>query len=693
MYAECTDFQGNPSPVQESGGTSESAPLTAGAAALVIQAYQQTHGGARPSPALVKQFLTSTADDISAPADMQGSGLVNAYRAVLAAESYSVPAPAQTPATLVENHPQFNAVAQTGTPESFTEQLTNLGSVAETVHLSSRTLGAYASVANATVNLSNTTSPHSVDYQGITDNYQVVHFHVPAGASRLNASIAFQGASSALAARVRLALVTPAGRLADYSLPQGVGNYGDAQVANPALGTWTAYIWSRDTADGGTTGNVRFGASIAHYQAFGSVSPSTVTIAPNTTKSVTLTVRTPATPGDMSGALVVSAPAQRALAIPVTLRSLARTGTTHFGGVLTGGNGRASFTGVTEYYQLDLPAGDPALNASVTLADNPNNQLYVWLIDPAGQAQAFQSNGLVTADNSGNLSYTNSLGANAHVINPTAGRWTVIVTFAPTVSGTALSEPFTVSLNQQANAVTASGVPHGASISITHPRVVKIKVTNTGTAPEAYFVDGRTNGNTFYNLAPVTDSATTVPLTFEQNIPFYLVPSQTTALHGTATTTGAEPIQFDLSAPAGDPDIASGQGRTATANLTGHPVTAGVWGLAPDVIGPFGPTGAVPEDVDTTLVAKTQAFDFSVHSDTGDLWQAAIGGPLAVSPIIVQPGHSATIPVIIAPTGPAGSTVSGVLYLDDDSLFSLFGGLSPNANTVAAIPYSYKISG
>jgi hypothetical protein len=82
-----------------------------------------------------------------------------------------------------------------------------------------------------------------------------------------------------------------------------------------------------------------------------------------------------------------------------------------------------------------------------------------------------------------------------------------------------------------------------------------------------------------------------------------------------------------------------------------------------------------------------------VSSDPGDLWQAAIGGPLTVSPIIVQPGHSATIPVIIAPTGTKGTTVSGVLYLDDDSLFSLFGGLAPNANTVAAIPYSYKISG
>ena len=32
-----------------------------------------------------------------------------------------------------------------------------------------------------------------------------------------------------------------------------------------------------------------------------------------------------------------------------------------------------------------------------------------------------------------------------------------------------------------------------------------------------------------------------------------------------------------------------------------------------------------------------------------------------------------------------------MLYLDDDSLFSLYGTLAPNANNVAAIPYSYTI--
>jgi subtilisin family serine protease len=63
------------------GGTSMAAPLTAGASALTIQAYNQRYGD-KPSPELTKVILKSSAKDLGYDAFVQGSGRVDAFAAV-----------------------------------------------------------------------------------------------------------------------------------------------------------------------------------------------------------------------------------------------------------------------------------------------------------------------------------------------------------------------------------------------------------------------------------------------------------------------------------------------------------------------------------------------------------------------------------------------------------------------------------
>jgi hypothetical protein len=69
---------------------------------------------------------------------------------------------------------------------------------------------------------------------------------------------------------------------------------------------------------------------------------------------------------------------------------------------------------------------------------------------------------------------------------------------------------------------------------------------------------------------------------------------------------------------------------------------------------------------------------------------AAINPATTVTPVIINPGQTATINVTITPSGASGSTVSGTLYADD-----LLDNVPPAgqfaANELAALPYSYTI--
>ena len=84
----------------------------------------------------------------------------------------------------------------------------------------------------------------------------------------------------------------------------------------------------------------------------------------------------------------------------------------------------------------------------------------------------------------------------------------------------------------------------------------------------------------------------------------------------------------------------------------------------PSEIGPY-PSGAPAGTVSLSMSATTKAFDTSVTSDTGDLELASTNPATTFSPIVINPGQSATVNISITPSGGSGSVVSGTLYDDD----------------------------
>ena len=170
----------SPPTIEESGGTSESAPFVAGAAALVIQAYRKTHGGATPTPALVKQILVSTATDLGAPATEQGAGLLNSYKAVELAESITRRRSRRRQHAAAVDQPAERRRRARQHATAGRSPITNTGARSQVVHLTGRTFGPDENVQTGSVTLNDATSPQFANYQGLQNNYGVFHFHVHA---------------------------------------------------------------------------------------------------------------------------------------------------------------------------------------------------------------------------------------------------------------------------------------------------------------------------------------------------------------------------------------------------------------------------------------------------------------------------------------------------------------------------------
>jgi Peptidase inhibitor I9 len=696
----CVNFQGQSSDIEESGGTSESSPFVAGAAALVIQAYEKTHGGTAPTPALVKQILTSTATDLGAPAEEQGSGLLNSYKAVELAESIhtSAGSPRAVGDTLQLSNTQLNATGNAGSGHSWAETITNTGSDFQALSLSGRTFGPDENVQTGSVTLSDTASPQLPNYQGITNNYSVFHFNVTPGQQRLVGSLAWpgnptfclqQGCQTGLNSRVRMILVDPLGRLAAHSLPQGPGNYGSVDVVDPTPGQWTGVIFGDVASDGGTNGAVPWRIATEHAVSFGSVSPSTAVLAPGQSRTFTISATTPSSPGDSNGSILVRSLLHGTTSIPVTLRSLVNVGAGgQFSGVLNGGNGRPPGEGQVDYFGFNVPSGVNDVTANVTLANDANNPVGAYLISPDGDTLGYGQNSL---DGTSGPSLT------ANTLRPAPGTWTLVVEFAEPVEGNEVSDPYTGNIAFNQTKASAAGLPDSASTTLAAgtPVTVPVTITNNGDAPEDFFIDPRLNTSSTIALAPF-ESSNTVALPMTGGFPLWVVPTQTSSV--SVTQTASLPAMFDYGPVAGDPDIPSAPStsgplcqtsESSSYAPTGGSVTAGIWDAGPSECGPYGeqaPAGTATISMD----AVTKAFDAAVTSPTGDLWQVSVNPATAFAPVTINPGQSATVNVTITPSAAAGTVISGKLYVDD-----IAEGVPPYGqlagSELSAIPYEYTV--
>jgi hypothetical protein len=584
--------------------------------------------------------------------------------------------------------------------------VTNSSSKSVTVHLSTRALSKQISDHHGTFCMQPGTPTTScpvntgtlVIWSGATDVYKAVHFTVPATThpSRLDFSSDYQftGQTSV----VHVALLEPDGTYAGYSDPQGLADFNDVQVANPPAGTWTAVFFTvkNSGANVGSSGPVQWDANVRQFAPASAISPHQLTLAAGKTGTATLSVTSPASAGDTSQSVVVSAGSTHTT-IPVTLRTLVHTSASggSFQGTLTGGNGRAGVQAQANFYTFNVPKGASNIHADIHLATDPNDVLTGYLIDPSGQNLGYSTN--VTENAKGNPVSTRSV--DLYHARPAPGRWVIALQWANPVSGLELREGFTGTIGFGKLPISGN-LPAGAKLTKGKTFTYHVTIHNSGKAPEAYFLDPRlhtTQKLTLPNQNPgATAASLTLPLPASVTVnsiqgppfPYYLVPTETSQI--SESLTGSAPVNFDSSYFPGDPDLEGTQsGNSAHLTFSNAEVSPGLWTLNPSEVGPYTTTGAPTVTASATFKAVTKAFDPAVSSSTGDVWKAVEGMGTA-SFVYIPAGGSRTITVHIKAGGAHGSTHSGILYVDDLTLAGFFVGFDePNTDEVIAIPYHY----
>src|SRR5262249_16317687 len=190
------------------------------------------------------------------------------------------------------------------------------------------------SADTGTVNLSSN-SPTNIDGEGRTDFFAMHTFTVPTGADNLNGNITWN--AQQVGGVAFETLFDPQGNVAAYSLlgPNQSG-YGHVEVHNPAAGTWTAIIFTVSNAP--YFGPVTFSYTAQQFHQAGTVSPSSLTLAPGRSGSFQVNV-TAGAAGQEALKLHLDTGGDTDGSIPIVLQALVpltSSGGT-FNGTLTGG--------------------------------------------------------------------------------------------------------------------------------------------------------------------------------------------------------------------------------------------------------------------------------------------------------------------------------------------------------------------
>jgi Subtilase family/Peptidase inhibitor I9 len=675
LYANCINLNGTPSNIGTFGGTSESSPFTAGVAALMIQAYRQTHNGQTPSPQLVRSIITSNATDLQIPSQEQGAGELNALADVQAAESVNSSKPVGTGRLISPS--QLDFAQQPGSAENDAVRVTNVGASTETYTPSLRTLGSTTLSDDAgDLNLTPATDPTFFDYKGVPQGYQKFTFTVPAGAQRIDATIAHPLNGDGTSAEVNMTLFDPQNRMAAYTY-QSAGEeagYGHIDVRAPTPGTWTAVVFSPvPSAPDSFTGPVHYDISTSKFVGVGSVSPSSLKLGPGQSGLIHVSLQTPTAPGDYSRDLQIADSSGNTSVVPIVSRSLVplNSGSGTFAGTIVGGDGDGGLA-TTQTLAFNVPRGAPIVHVQFNVPDGTYPLLLSFLVSPDGQAVG-QS---IIPQVSGNQVLQ------ATATHPEPGQWKFVVAGLDPYGGNAVSEPFSGSVSLSPFPIKVNGVPDSSQSRIPAggSRTASVKVTNTGNTDVQLFLDPRLDQRKLYSLTAITPT-TGVALPLAAPLEF-VVPTETSQL--LASAQGSAPITFDWGF--GDPDLESvSHGDNAAGTFGASPVSSGIWTINPALIGPIAPAGATGT-VNAGLAGLTRAFDTSVSTPQGDPLTLDVNPDAVVEqPIDLAPGASSKIPVTFTASGKRGSVVSGDLFVDDYQFNS------DSANEFGDVPYRYKV--